>query len=356
MGSAKTVSPLRSVAVLPRKLDLSGEILLSQNAGLFEVLVRSLKNRRPAFVLLGTLDEVTNFFGVDQQPVLPIRITTTGLLVAFASSGGIEVVVHAALTADRGQLIQRLCVGTTIGRQAFTDLVPEILARDAHRITIKRITGHSMMPWGQSEQMLQAAISAALKPLENLYSRSCATGTPDFDYTSVLERFTRGHARRRDLSVGLTQLRQWDRAEVRPVTVHGDFWLDNLLISGERVSGIVDWDRARLNGCAAFDALHLGFMSYAMWAGVSAPDLLASLWTDQWPYPWLRFYSRVICDEFHVGPSDLQRIAILLWLSYFYYADQTPRPEWETKMIEPICRALAVSRTDVAVSWGPTRV
>lgn len=41
------------------------------------------------------------------------------------------------------------------------------------------------------------------------------------------------------------------------VAVHGDFWTGNLLTSGRRLTGVVDWDAFRSSGPAGVDLLHL---------------------------------------------------------------------------------------------------
>ena len=41
------------------------------------------------------------------------------------------------------------------------------------------------------------------------------------------------------------------------VAVHGDYWTGNLLTSGRRLTGVVDWDAFRSSGPAGVDLLHL---------------------------------------------------------------------------------------------------
>lgn len=341
-GAARSALPGKSVAILPKKLDLSGDIFLRENAGIFDVLIRSLAEKRPAFVLSGTLKNVQKHLGVDVEQTLCIRITATGLIVGFGHLHGTPVAVHAAVTDDCRDLIRRLCTGTQIGTAALPDLVPEVLARETHRLIAKRLEGESPMPWCGAEQILQSEILAGLKPLEMLYRQKATHVLPDSELIPALQRFSEKHNRREDLRAGSALLETWDRSGLPAVTVHGDYWLNNLIVSAGRISGILDWDRARVNGCTAFDALHLGFMSYAMWADIYVSDLLASLWTEEWQFPWLQHYSERISAMFQVSMDDLRRIAAVLWLSYFYQGEQSPSAEWEKRMLKPVCRALAL--------------
>jgi aminoglycoside phosphotransferase len=266
-------------------------------------------------------------------------------VLLFGIKGGKAVAVHAALSHDRRRLIHQLCVGTAIGAEALPEYVPAIIERGADHIATERIEGRALMPWGKPEKDLQAAILLALEPLRKLHSRRNLVRAPDSDYVRALGRFVQRHRYRSELSTALRVFEQWNRSGLGSVTVHGDYWLNNILGSRSRVTAILDWDRARRNGSPAFDALHLGFMSYAMWADKYVSDLLTSIWTNKWEYPWLAQYTKRIVETFAVSMSDLQGTAALLWLSYFYHeADVEPPAEWYEHMIEPVCRALSSKR------------
>ena len=344
VAAGKVIVPFRqSVAVLMPNIELDGEMLLKRDAGLVEVAVRSLARRRPAFVLTGSLHGICRYFGVDNyNDTIPVRITNSGLVLLLGTKRGKSVAVHAAVGPHQAKLIHQLWLGTSLGAEALPEYVPAILENTANRMTAERVQGRSLMPWGGSEKELQAAILGALEPLKTLYARRNPLQTPDEEYVRLLHGFVEGHKHRNELNAGLHILEHWDRFGLGSVTVHGDYWLNNLLALDDRLTGVVDWDRARRDGCPAFDALHLGFMSYAMWADKYVSELLASLWTNQWPYPWLGHYTKLIQDMFMVSISDIQALASMLWLSYFYHhADREPRAEWCRQMIEPVCRALS---------------
>ena len=344
-AAGRAIVPCRKiVALFLPNLDLNGEILLKSNLSGFELSIRSLVSRRPPLVLVGSLDRLCRYFGVDNQHSLSARITANDLVVLFGRKGPISVAVHAALHPDQTGFVQKLCVGTSIGVEALPEYAPAIIDRTANRITVQRIEGQSFMPWRKPEKALQAAILAALEPVSALYARRNPLQTPDEEYVRLLRRFVLGHPHRNELSAGLQVLDEWNRSALRSVTVHGDYWLNNLLSVQDRITGVVDWDRARRNGSPGFDALHLGFMSYAMWADKYVSELLVSLWTNEWPYPWLAQYTKLIANMFMLSRSDIQALGVMLWLSYFYHhAIVEPRTEWFHRMIEPVRHALSAA-------------
>jgi hypothetical protein len=48
------------------------------------------------------------------------------------------------------------------------------------------------------------------------------------------------------------------------VAVHGDFWFGNVLVSGDRVSGVVDWEAGALRGCPLRDPARFA-LSYCLY-------------------------------------------------------------------------------------------
>lgn len=63
-----------------------------------------------------------------------------------------------------------------------------------------------------------------------------------------------------DHRVALDGLRRWLAAaldSLPSVLLHGDFWAGNLLVRGDRLTGVVDWDAWRHGGVPGSDLLHL---------------------------------------------------------------------------------------------------
>lgn len=329
-----------TIAVIPMDRNLGeGELLLMGNSSPTELLRHSLLQRRSAIVVKGAMSGIWDVFGIDAAREVQAKITSTGLIIAFGRKGGSNVVVHVAINDTVKPALERLASGASIGREALPEFVPWALEWDGRRLVSARLPGESIQPWGRPEGEVQARISAALSPLAALHARGRTDVAPEEEFEGRIAAYVARHPRRAELQPALGLYRKERDANAPAVTVHGDYWLNNVLFDGPAVSGIVDWDRARRNGSACLDALYLGFMTYAMWAETYVSDLLADLWTGQWQYPWLNGYCNLICREFSTTKKGLRSIAALLWLSCFYY-NEAPTARWEERMIRPMHKAL----------------
>ena len=343
-----------SVAVLPNKLNVGAQtIVLTESPSIREVLLTSLRRRRPAFVLPGTLAPVCQYFGVDEDLALTLRCSSSGLAICFGHCHGRDVVVHASMNGD-AKWVRRQVDGAKIGREVLGNLVPEVIDAQPGRLTTAKMPGHPNSPWNLTEPQLQAGIIAALEPLKRIYDVGHCTGHADHELLEDLCSYVRRSPYQALLQPELDLLQQWDRKQIRSVVVHGDYWLNNILFSDEHVTAVLDWDRSRLEGCAGIDALHLGFMSYAMWSNVPVSELLIDIFTERWRFPWLSSYCKLVREMFSLDGNDFKHLAILLWLSYFPFYDDQHREEarahhsaqqslnWYLQMISPMSEVLRV--------------
>ncbi|MGC2196824.1 MAG: phosphotransferase [Terriglobales bacterium] len=257
-----------------------------------------------------------------------------------------------------GKWVLRQSDGAKIGREVLGALGPEVIEVSQARMITARLPGHPNTPWEVAEETnLQAAILAAVEPLKQIYDSGHWTGHADDELINTLQGYVRQSSRQVQLQAGLDLIKQWDRSHVRTVRVHGDYWLKNILFSEGRVTGVVDWDRARLNGCAGIDALHLAFMSYAMWSNIPVSELLADVCTEHWHFPWLSSYCAFIRKAFSLCADDLKYLAILLWLSYFFFYDElhvevqpdhnSGDADWYAQMISPMREAIIVLQREL---------
>ena len=219
----------RTVAILLPNLELDGEILLRSDPGVFEVSIGSLLRRRPTFVVTGSLDGICQYFGVDRNHTIAVRVKSDDLVVLFGNKRGKSVAAHAAVTPDRTAFIRQLCVGTRIGAEALPQYAPKVIETTANRVMVEHVQGQPLMPRGGSEEDLQTAILVALEPLKLLHARRNPLQTPDKEYLRSLRAFVEADKHRDELRPAFQVLDSWSRDELGSVTVHGDYWLDNVL-------------------------------------------------------------------------------------------------------------------------------
>jgi Phosphotransferase enzyme family len=351
LGSLAVVFRKQNVAVLLSKLNVqAAEIVLSEQVTFHDVLFTSLWRRRPAFVLPGTLAPVCRYFGVDENHILILRCRLSGVASCFGHLHGREVVADTVAIGD-GKFLVRQWDGVRIARKVLGALVPEVIEASQTRLITTRLPGHPRTPWMLTEDVLQASILAALEPLKQIYDAGQRTGQADDELIEALKCYVRKSSRQAQLQAGLDAIQQWDRKHVKTVLVHGDYWLNNVLFSEGRLTGVVDWDHSRPGGCAGLDALHLAFMSYAMWSKVPVSELLADIFTEQWHFPWLAAYCVLVRETFSLRAEDLKYLAILIWLNYFPYFEELhsgaeyardPQVEgWYDQMIPPMGKAIS---------------
>jgi Phosphotransferase enzyme family len=357
VGALAVALRRQNVAIFLNQDDVAEDrTVLTEEATIADVLLRSIRRRRPVFVVRGTLAPLCRYFGIDHARVVNLRCSSSGLAICFGHLQGSDVVVHAAMNGDEKWVI-RQAEGAKIAKESIGELCPGIIDVEPTRLITSRLPGRTT-PWNIREDQLQAAISTALEPLKQLFASGGGAGRADEELIASLESYVQKSSRRAQLRPALDLVKHWDRAHIKSVLVHGDYWLNNILFSEGRVSGVVDWDRLRLSGCAGIDALHLAFMSYAVWSGIPVSELLTDLCTTRWHFTWLSSYCALIQEAFCLSAEDLKCLAILLWLSYFPLYDELhsedeadPRngiDEWHDQMASPMCKAILEVRRQPA--------
>ena len=97
---------------------------------------------------------------------------------------------------------------------------------------------------------------------------------------------------------------------------HGDFWLGNVLFSGDAVSGIVDWDCAQSDGLGLVDVMYMLLMSYAAAHGLHIAHCLRQLWADEINDGALQTRIASLHSKSGVDKDDLKFIGLLLWFNH----------------------------------------
>jgi len=329
-----------STLIVPKHRSVSEEMYLSEPATL-RAIAGALSRGEPVFVMKGTLERISQFFGVDRAHYIRIMLSSSGLLVCFGTVGGREVVVYAAGSPIYKISIARQLIGLAIGRECLGSLAPAVLLKDDGRMMVERLPGSPVRVKALSEVELQRVILTGMKPLFGMSRRDrLADGEGDQLLITAILEFISEHPYSHRIAGASERLMKWDRRRVAVVPVHGDYWVNNLLVSGGEVTGVVDWDRARESGCSGFDALTLGFMSYSAWGGVYISDLLSDVWRgpEQWRYPFLKKYCRILQEALSLSQEDIEGLAMLLWLSTLWFKRADTSQEWIDAMYKPIFR------------------
>lgn len=203
-------------------------------------------------------DEVVAAAGRETGQVLrPTR-------VVFGSSG--------VVVADLGTVILRLAVGPAAARlRANRDTVEQLMALDAPddvRNRIPSLIAHGqegLATWTLEERLpgahpsrlagdLIADVAAFLTQLGRLPADGSARGrlTAAAETVAGECRDDVGEEVVRTASKALDDL-----ADCAGCFVHGDFWIGNLLVEEDRLTGVIDWSAGGPDGLPMVDALHL---------------------------------------------------------------------------------------------------
>jgi hygromycin-B 4-O-kinase len=83
--------------------------------------------------------------------------------------------------------------------------------------------------------------------------------------------------------------------------IHGDLLAGNVLVDGDRISGIIDWGNS-MAGDPLYDVAWLTF--WAPWHPGLDPDLVRALATERFDEP--RLAERLSCYELHIALDGLQ--------------------------------------------------
>jgi aminoglycoside phosphotransferase len=129
--------------------------------------------------------------------------------------------------------------------------------------------------------------------------------------------------------------------------VHGDYWLGNVLFSGSRTSGVVDWDAAGTIDLPLIDLLHLLLYTRRLLSGQELGEIVSEQLLDG---RWTR-HERSLLERFggrgaRVWPSDRHAL-LLYWLRHVaHHARQEARPRspanrlWVRRNVRPVLAAL----------------
>jgi hypothetical protein len=308
----------------------------------------------------GSASRLLQALGLDPIPAPSLFLADSGVLVGMGALDGRPSVVHACSDVSR---LQRYADRTEAARSTFiraglAELVPRIdrlIQRKEHACLYQqRLQGRVAGAQGLDVGALRARVRAALRPLGAIHrlGRPLPSGV-DADWIDRL-------------CSDLGAIPEWARSLKGPlaalpalavrhqapaVFVHGDYWLANLLFEPEResVCGIIDWERARPQGLAGFDALHLIAHAFASWRGCSPMRVPAMMWLDQCE-PAL---DQLLCDAAETVQLDrtqLAEVALAFWLGNLHQ-HRNDRTRWRAERVDSWLRQPAAA----AARWLAAR-
>lgn len=330
-------------------LYLSGEVILTSH-GVTRKAVRTLAAGQPILMLRSKSDsglrELCAAITIDEVESLRTIFSTNPVSVFFARRAGTPLVVHAALRNTGGGVSSQLAdlqLARDLVPSAMRAIMPMVVERvttvNADVLIQTHLSGESRLGRDTSERELQQNMLTALAPLRTLYQDGRrAQVAPDQAHIdnalpALLRRWPH-HAP--ELSASISALRNWSRHHLPSVLVHGDYWLGNILFDGEppQITGILDWDCVRPNGCPGYDALHLVFATLAMQRQHLAARYLEQVWTKKWSSDLVPRMLGEIQRTFHLAPLDVEYLAALLWLTLLWQRNVQRDANWQEDMIQ----------------------
>lgn len=269
--------------------------------------------------------------GIDATADLTAFLIINSLLLFLANREGRPVVVHLATFPNAQKVIDLHRRGLQVAGsdrlpQSVRSLLPELVSFSEHDgysvLTQTRLPGAPLV-LSPSEVEFFAIMIRALQPL--LDFRATATPTaagPDAEL--LFHQFPLLPGRWPEFSDILTalvsRLQSWQQERnMVPILTHGDYWIRNILFdrTTSEVTGIVDWERSRLDGIPGFDALHLVMTSLSERSG-DVCDYLEQIWTGKWQSELLATYVRRVQDAYNLSDDDIAHLGIFFYLDEFY--------------------------------------
>jgi aminoglycoside phosphotransferase (APT) family kinase protein len=209
-----------------------------------------------------------------------VAVTDTAVMVAVVRcrTSGSRRVVKLPCTVEgaaglrrQAQVLAALHADVRLGD--WLGVVPRPRAHGeiaGHSFWIEEAVPGTPVPERSMRVGADAVVAAAVNLIEGLHSRTAehrTVGPTDIAewidwplhrlaaFYAVRSRPGRPLAALRRLGIELSG--ELAHRTVRTSWVHGDFWTGNVLITGNAVTGIVDWDRAESDQLPLHDLLHL---------------------------------------------------------------------------------------------------
>ncbi len=329
-ASGHTIISGRTLAYMSGELEFSCDHVARR-------VIRLLSVKQPFFVVSGDpVASLTSQIGCDPDLLPKLRFSSQCIVIVKAKYQGTPAVFRVGRCEEACAEVSRQINGIKLAGSIapLHDSVPKLLAHSTTPAGLE-VSVESLLPganvefsWRRMDTILELWL-ASDKP-----SRSPARPFLEQELTQVRDSFP---AYQSSLSGFKDSLLQWHSSLAIPGGVaHGDFWLGNVLFSGDSVSGIIDWEWAHADGLRLVDALHLLLMSYSVFRNISIAEMLRSFWSDAVDDPEMKIRLNGFCRTFGMHEHDLKFGALMLWFDYLrerIRRGRMPGTEWTEDMI-----------------------
>jgi lipopolysaccharide exporter len=327
----------RCVLISGRHLTtVSGEIALDTTA----ILPRALSAlaRKQAVIIvparrIPALRDLCDALRIDPCDHIDSYLNSNPHLVVLARRNRQAIALHYSIGQTGMAAVRQHHLGLQIAKPVFTRLgfgrliaEPIEIETDDHSATLiqERLPGRTERVQALSEVQFNQRIALALEPLFALHAGASAEPLgPDHDLIFVaLPRLLARLPEYADQLAGpIAALQSWrGRLKLGAVLTHGDFWLQNVLFEGEplRLTGIIDWEWHRTGGCAGFDAVQLGVISFAYWMNVPLHELLCDIVAGRCRSTFIADHLAVVKTRFDLDDDDIAYLVVLSWLTRLF--------------------------------------
>jgi aminoglycoside phosphotransferase (APT) family kinase protein len=268
-----------------------------------------------------------------------------GLVIALAD----ECVLRIAIGPGRKK-IELQQTALELLAAAFP---PPVVAQRVPRVLGAGRLG--LADWFAEERLPGAAAPSHLTPelladciefLVALHGVGSAAGTPLLEDAKTVAALCRSTAHR-DVVLELGHTLDVELGHLPRGFGHGDFWTHNLLVVGNRLRGVIDWDAAKPGRLPLIDLLHLLLSARRertreyLGAALVRHQLL---WADAGGDDVVGSYCRRLGIE--VGGQLLRWVVLAYWLERIafelrLFPDRAQRPVWMQNNVELVLDTLA---------------
>jgi hypothetical protein len=299
--------------------------------------IHCLSIKQPFFIVSGDpAVSLSSQTGCDPDLLPTLHFCSQCVVIVKAKYQGIPAVFRVGRCEEARAEVFRQKDGIKLAGavHGLQDVVPRLLE---HSITAAgmEVSVETLLP-GSNVQFSWKRIDAILELwlASDQTSRSPARPFLGEELAQVCEAFP---AYQSSLSSFKDSLLDWHSSLVMPGSLaHGDFWLGNILFSGDSITGIIDWEWAHPDGLRLIDALQLLFMSYSAFRNIGIAETLRAFWLGAVEDHELKVRLAELCHTLGLHENDLKFAALILWFDYLrerLKRGRMPSVEWTEDMI-----------------------